>query len=291
MRQCNWANYSSLVALLADLRDRIAAESKLKDVRLIDAHSFCWIYSTLLKRQAEGLVPGKPGRQDGGRVVSGWEASIIEMRLSVQSTVANSNGQIVLKTVKNKELRMEPEELERHLAALLVQQDYKCALTGIPMQPHGAQTDKNLKPSLDRVDSNGHYEKGNLQVVCQFINFWKGASDNEEFKQLPGWCATLMSDYGDGVPKAQGPENATLDRVRAEQSVRRPCRWPRRIWPRRRRSFRWPGIRSDTPSKCRANRPPWAMMMRRHFSTSLPALRLSPQCLHIPGRIFSGGLR
>jgi hypothetical protein len=57
-------------------------------------------------------------------------------------------------------------------------------LTGIPLQPHGAQTDKNLKPSLDRVHSDGHYENGNLQVVCQFINLWKGASDNEEFKRL-----------------------------------------------------------------------------------------------------------
>jgi hypothetical protein len=44
--------------------------------------------------------------------------------------------------------------------------------------------DKNLLPSVDRKDSNGHYEVGNLQIVCQFINFWKGDSDNEEFKRL-----------------------------------------------------------------------------------------------------------
>jgi hypothetical protein len=41
-----------------------------------------------------------------------------------------------------------------------------------------------LLPSVDRIDSNGHYEAGNLQVVCQFVNFWKGSSDNEEFKRL-----------------------------------------------------------------------------------------------------------
>lgn len=38
--------------------------------------------------------------------------------------------------------------------------------------------------SLDRIDSNGHYEKDNLQVVCKFANRWKSASDNGEFKRL-----------------------------------------------------------------------------------------------------------
>jgi hypothetical protein len=44
LRQCNWTNYSTFVALLAGFRDRIAAETKLTDVRLINAQSFCWIY-------------------------------------------------------------------------------------------------------------------------------------------------------------------------------------------------------------------------------------------------------
>ena len=37
---------------------------------------------------------------------------------------------------------------------------------------------------LHRIDSSGHYVRGNIQIVCRFINFWKGASDNEEFKDL-----------------------------------------------------------------------------------------------------------
>jgi hypothetical protein len=41
-----------------------------------------------------------------------------------------------------------------------------------------------LEYSLDRIDSSGHYERRNLQVVCKFINQWKGATDNEEFKRL-----------------------------------------------------------------------------------------------------------
>jgi hypothetical protein len=41
-----------------------------------------------------------------------------------------------------------------------------------------------LAEFLDRIDSSGHYEDGNLQVVCQFINFWKGDSENELFARL-----------------------------------------------------------------------------------------------------------
>ncbi len=75
-------------------------------------------------------------------------------------------------------------ELETHIKSLLDIQDNRCALTGIPFHFHGPNTDKKLRPSPDRIDSNGHYEMGNIQLVCQFINFWKGAEDNDEFKRL-----------------------------------------------------------------------------------------------------------
>jgi hypothetical protein len=45
--------------------------------------------------------------------------------------------------------------------------------------------------SLDRIESSGHYVKGNLQVVCRFANFWKGATDNKEFRRL---IAVVQSD-------------------------------------------------------------------------------------------------
>lgn len=69
-------------------------------------------------------------------------------------------------------------------ASLLSLQDNRCALTGIPCQFLGREADNNLLPPLDRIDSGGNYEAGNLQVVCQFINFWKSDSDNAEFQRL-----------------------------------------------------------------------------------------------------------
>ncbi|MBN14465.1 MAG: hypothetical protein CMJ15_04480, partial [Pelagibacterium sp.] len=62
-------------------------------------------------------------------------------------------------------------------------QEGMCNLSGLPLQWIGGD-DPQMCCSLDRIDSAGHYEVGNLQVVCQFINFWKGDSDNAEFQRL-----------------------------------------------------------------------------------------------------------
>ena len=79
---------------------------------------------------------------------------------------------------------MNPQSLQLHIASLLERQENKCALTGIPLQFRGEQTDQQLLPSLDRIDSARHYEEGNLQVVCRFINFWKSDSADQEFRRL-----------------------------------------------------------------------------------------------------------
>lgn len=184
LRQCSWENYSTYNRTLAALGPIIEQSTGLKNVRLIDAHSFCWIFSTLLKQESEGSIEKAAGGKDEGLVLGGREKSIIAMRLSVENTVKNANGQIVERILKNKELRMTAAELEKLIASLLDLQDDRCALTGIPFQFHGPEADKNLLPSLDRIDSAGHYETGNVQVVCQFINFWKGDSDNAEFQRL-----------------------------------------------------------------------------------------------------------
>ncbi|MGX9179121.1 hypothetical protein [Mesorhizobium sp. BHbdii] len=184
LRQCNWENYSTYNRTLTALRPLIEASTGLKNVRLVDAHSFCWIFSTLLKLESEGSIAKAAGDKDEGRILGGREKSIIAMRLSVENTVKTANGQIVQKIQKNKELRMSTSELEKLIANLLDIQENRCALTGIPFQFLGPEADKNLLPSLDRIDSSGHYELGNLQVVCQFINFWKGDADNTEFQRL-----------------------------------------------------------------------------------------------------------
>jgi hypothetical protein len=181
LRNCSWENYQCFNAALGEVRKALASIDGLSNVRLIDAHSFCWLLERL---DDDGDQGANAGRKDAGRIVGGRERSIIEMRISVENAVKNSYGQIIQRTVKNKELRMTSAELEKLLAFLLDLQGNRCALTGIPFHIHGPDADKNLLPSVDRIDSDGHYEVGNLQVVCRFINFWKGDSDNAEFQRL-----------------------------------------------------------------------------------------------------------
>lgn len=181
LRNCSWENYSQFNAALGEVQAALAQIDGIAKVRLIDAHSFCWM---LERMEDQGSEANKPGRKDAGRILGGRDKSIVAMCYSVENTARNANGQTVERTVKNKELRMTSGELEKLLASLLDLQGNRCALTGIPFHFLGPDADKNLLPSVDRIDSDGHYEVGNLQIVCQFINFWKSDRDNEEFKRL-----------------------------------------------------------------------------------------------------------
>ncbi len=44
--------------------------------------------------------------------------------------------------------------------------------------------DKEMWASLDRIDSSGHYTPDNVQIVCRFINRWKGADDDALMRRL-----------------------------------------------------------------------------------------------------------
>ena len=182
LRNCSWENYQTFNAVLNELRGDIEQQAGLKDVRLIDAHSFCWLFSTLLKQAVNGEL--ESGGKINDRVLGAREKSIHDIRSSVNKTVFNSNGQVVPRKVKEKELRMSDAELEKRIRELLEIQGDRCAITGLPFQFQGAHEDANMLPSLDRIDSNGHYEATNVQLVCRFINFWKQAADDEEFRRL-----------------------------------------------------------------------------------------------------------
>lgn len=170
-RKCSWENYQRFNAALREVRRALALVDGLTKVRLIDAHSFCWMLEVQLKEGRERLKEGR-------------EKSIVAMRRSVEKTVRNDNGQTVERIVKNKELRMTAAALTELLRSLLDRQGNCCELTKIPFHFAGPEADDNLRPSVDRIDSNGHYEAHNLQIVCRFVNSWKGDSDNEEFKRL-----------------------------------------------------------------------------------------------------------
>lgn len=110
---------------------------------------------------------------------------------TVKQTVAQANGQQVLRTLKNKLCAFTEDELKAYIQKLIEAQDGVCALTGLVLQYDGDFDDRAMLCSLDRINSDGHYEPGNLQIVCQFVNCWKGDSKDAEFKRLLGLARSV----------------------------------------------------------------------------------------------------
>jgi len=110
--------------------------------------------------------------------------TIVRMAMTAVGTIAQS-GDVSVVVKKDKTLGFRDQfELERYIDDLMIGQDGMCALTGLRMLFDDDDEDPELSCSLDRIDSNGHYERGNLQIVCKFANRWKGASDNDKFVNL-----------------------------------------------------------------------------------------------------------
>lgn len=107
------------------------------------------------------------------------------MAETAEGTASRSNGQRVMRTVKNKEMRFgDKYALERYILELINMQEGRCALTDLPLEFDEREGDSEFFCSLDRIDSNGHYEDGNLQVVCRFANRWKSSDDDALFRRL-----------------------------------------------------------------------------------------------------------
>ena len=124
-----------------------------------------------------------------GRQKAAWRMADTAMK-----TVAHSNGQQVLSTMKNKDLGFASQiELEKYIIGLLDIQEGICALTDLPYYLDGDTEDRAMLCSLDRIDSSGHYARGNLQIVCRFANEWKGSRDNADFRRLIGAVRSVQA--------------------------------------------------------------------------------------------------
>ncbi len=105
--------------------------------------------------------------------------------IATAKQTALQSGQELLSVTKDKGFNFPSDAAAREYAVdLMKKQEGRCALTGLQMLLDEKAGDDQLRYSLDRIDSSQHYEPGNLQVVCKFINKWKGAMANEEFKRL-----------------------------------------------------------------------------------------------------------
>jgi hypothetical protein len=134
----------------------------------------------------------RPGKGGAVKIFSGRDKAIERMAKQAFDTVAGANGQQVLRTMKEKNVVgfADPASMEPYLRMLLDEQEDLCAITDMKFEMDG-EGDPEMRPSLDRIDSGGHYEEGNLQVVCKFVNRWKGNGNDEEFRRLVGIVRSL----------------------------------------------------------------------------------------------------
>ena len=66
---------------------------------------------------------------------------------------------------------------------IFLEQDRKCALSGLPIS-FGRQCRDNPTASMDRIDSRGPYVVGNVQWVHKHINMMKLDHDQDYFITL-----------------------------------------------------------------------------------------------------------
>lgn len=105
-----------------------------------------------------------------------------QMLRTVHQTCAQSGSQSVV-TAKVKEWRFDSDEHFRKIVrALLETCGGRCSLTRVAMDMSGE--DGDLAPSLDRIDSAGHYEPANIQIVARFANRWKSDDTDANFQRL-----------------------------------------------------------------------------------------------------------
>jgi hypothetical protein len=141
-----------------------------------------------VKRQGRWALPpgvrvsvssGGPGPTRNEAEAS--DAAITRM-ISAARSACSQSGKPQTTIAKNKEFRFTTDEAHEHLAELLA--PGRCAITKIEFDLTGS--DPELAPSLDRKDSNGHYEPGNVQVLAWFVNRWKSDDPQENFERLLG---------------------------------------------------------------------------------------------------------
>lgn len=155
----------------------------LSDAELRDALQKCAAVADEASHVA-GRMPEQDEAADPLDPQAALEHAIAVMIAMTRRTAAQSNGQSVERVVKNKELRISDEDLPALLDGLIEKQGGCCALTRLPLQYHGTQNDDQMLVSLDRKDSDGHYEADNVQVVCRFVNRWKSDMPDAEFRRL-----------------------------------------------------------------------------------------------------------
>lgn len=79
----------------------------------------------------------------------------------------------------------------KYLYELYKKQEGKCAISGLQMTYYVGAGRNHYNISVDRIDSNCGYIKGNVQLVCAQVNMMKAEMNYEE---LYTFCEAIVNN-------------------------------------------------------------------------------------------------
>lgn len=85
---------------------------------------------------------------------------------------------------------------KEYLNQLFIDQNFKCAISKLPIQLTHGRYNSNKTASLDRIDSTKGYVEGNVWWTHKYINIMKNSHSMEMFVQL---CKIVVENYGSSV--------------------------------------------------------------------------------------------
>ena len=105
--------------------------------------------------------------------------------LSANKSIENWIVKLLYKAQsRNKTIDIDKE----YLLELYKNQDGLCKISGEKLTFHKNNLSTNL--SIDRIDSNQGYVRGNVQLVCHYINIMKW---NKSVDELVEWCKKIVN--------------------------------------------------------------------------------------------------
>jgi hypothetical protein len=104
-------------------------------------------------------------------------------------------------TQSAKTRKIDVEVTKEDIVNLWNKQQGLCAITKLPMQKVKAQRTtrsrcmNQFRASVDRIDSEKGYVKGNIRMVCAYVNVMKLDQTDE---QLKFWCNAILKGMNNG---------------------------------------------------------------------------------------------
>jgi len=128
-----------------------------------------------------------------------YESSCKKCRqLSVKNYLEKNNNlkKIFYTRVRNilKRSNVVDIDLRNYLIQLWEEQEGKCYYTGIKMSLKGYSKNEKTAMTVDRIDPNGGYTRGNIVLCCSIVNKIK---QNLSINELLEWCnlIKISSEY------------------------------------------------------------------------------------------------